>query len=308
MPNNARRNTLFVISSWGPSQMAATFTPHAQERTPSMVSRVLGILLLCSALLGAPTALAQRVETGFLDRAVTVGGIEYRYEVYVPRDYDPARRWPGILARHGGGEPGSDGILPTVGALAKAIRQHPDRFPAIVVFPHAHADGTPVWQGPSGQAALVEVDRALAEFHGDSSRVYLTGYSAGGNGGWYLAYHYPQRFRAAGIVFGWVPPFQGRQSPLDYPSIPPISAADPYAEVARGVAGLPIWLVHGDADKNVSVDQSRHMYAALKTAGADVHYTELPGVDHSAWDPAYQNPDIAAWLFKQHRATVPIQK
>ena len=273
-----------------------------------MVSRVLGILLLWSALLGAPTALAQRVETGFLDRAVTVGGIEYRYEVYVPRDYDPARRWPVILALHGGGELGSDGILPTVGALAKAIRQHPDRFPAIVVFPHAHADGTPVWQGPSGQAALVEVDRALAEFHGDSSRVYLTGYSAGGNGGWYLAYHYPQRFAAAVIVCGWVTPFQGRQSHLDYPSIPPISAADPYAEVARGVAGLPIWLVHGDADKNVSVDQSRHMYAALKTAGADVHYTELPGVDHSAWDPAYQNPDIAAWLFKQHRATVALQK
>jgi predicted peptidase len=273
-----------------------------------MVSRVLGILLLCSALLGAPTALAQRVETGFLDRAVTVGGIEYRYEVYVPRDYDPARRWPVILALHGGGELGSDGILPTVGALAKAIRQHPDRFPAIVVFPHAHADGTPVWQGPSGQAALVEVDRALAEFHGDSSRVYLTGYSAGGNGGWYLAYHYPQRFAAAVIVCGWVTPFQGRQSHLDYPSIPPISAADPYAKVARGVAGLPIWLVHGDADKNVSVDQSRHMYAALKTAGADVHYTELPGVDHSAWDPAYQNPDIAAWLFKQHRATVALQK
>jgi fermentation-respiration switch protein FrsA (DUF1100 family) len=94
-----------------------------------MVSRVLGILLLCSALLGAPTALAQRVETGFLDRAITVGGIEYRYEVYVPRDYDPARRWPVILALHGGGELGSDGILPTVGALAKAIRQHPDRFP-----------------------------------------------------------------------------------------------------------------------------------------------------------------------------------
>jgi predicted peptidase len=267
------------------------------------ISRLLGALLLCSALHGAPLAAAQRIETGFLDRALIMRGVEYRYEVYVPRDYDPARRWPVILSLHGGGELGSDGILPTVGALAKAIRQHPERFPAIVVFPHAHADGTPVWQGPSGQAALIELDLALAEFHGDPSRVYLTGYSAGGNGSWYLAYHNPNRFAAAVVVCGWVTPFKGRQSHLDYPSIPPPSAADPYAEVARGVTGLPLWLVHGDADQTVSVEQSRHMYAALKAAGADVRYTELPGVDHPAWDPAYQDPDIAAWLFKQQRTT-----
>jgi hypothetical protein len=55
------------------------------------------------------------------------------------------------------------------------------------------------------------------------------------------------------------------------------------------------------ADKTVPVEQSRRMYAALKATRTDVQLTELPGVDHASWDAAYQNPDIATWLFSQRR-------
>jgi predicted peptidase len=75
----------------------------------------------------------------------------------------------------------------------RANRLHADRFPALVVFPQSHADDTPGWQKRGGEAALLAVDVTIAEFNGDSSRVYLTGYSAGGNGSWYLAAHHPQR-------------------------------------------------------------------------------------------------------------------
>ena len=129
------------------------------------------------------------------------------------------------------------------------------------------------------------------------ARIYLAGFSAGGNGAWWLAYHHPGRFAAAVIVCGWVTPFTGRESHISYPAIAPAAAGDTYAAVAKGIGGLPIWLVHGDADRTVSVEESRHMFAALEATGDDVHLTELPGIDHAAWDPAYQNPDIAAWLF-----------
>jgi len=59
--------------------------------------------------------------------------------------------------------------------------------------------------------------------------------------------------------------------------------------------------LHGDADKSVPVEESRGMAAALKTAGADVRYSELPGVGHNSWDTAYGMPDLAAWLFAQRR-------
>jgi predicted peptidase len=43
------------------------------------------------------------------------------------------------------------------------------------------------------------------------------------------------------------------------------------------------------------------MAAALKAIGADVQYTELPGVLHNSWDPAYERADLFPWLFKQRR-------
>jgi predicted peptidase len=260
----------------------------------------LGVVLSAAMLILAPIW-AQAAETGFLDRAVSVAGVEYRYQVYVPRNFDPARRWPVVLALHGGGDYGSDGLSQTEGTLPRVIRLHPERFPAVVIFAQAHADGKPGWQGQGGDAALAAIDRALAEFHGDPARVYLTGYSAGGNGAWSLAYRYPQRFAAVVVVCGFVTDFTGTTSGVKYPAIAPASAGDPYAAVAKRVAGLPIWLFHGDADKTVSVEQSRHMAAALKTLGADVRYTELPGIDHAAWTPAYNDPAMAAWLFAQRR-------
>ena len=83
---------------------------------------------------------------------------------------------------------------------------------------------------------------------------------------------------------------------------PPLSsAADQYAALAKLVSKLPIWIFHGDSDKTVSVEQSRRMTAALKAIGANVQYTELPGVDHNAWDPAYARADLIDWMLKQKR-------
>jgi len=258
-------------------------------------------LFLCWAAQGVSIAAVSHQETGFLDRVVLVRGTEFRYQVYVPRNYDPAQAWPVILALHGGGEYGSDGHLQTTGGLAKAIRSHPERFPAIVVFAQAHADGTPGWQQAGGEAALAEVDRTVAEFHGDSSRIYLTGYSAGGNGAWFLSFHHPDRFAAVVVVCGFVSDFTGKQSHVFYPSIVPGSGNDRYTTVAQQLKSVPIWIFHGNADRNVSVEESRKMAAALRAVGADVHYTELADVDHNAWDPAYDNAELTAWLLTQRR-------
>jgi predicted peptidase len=47
------------------------------------------------------------------------------------------------------------------------------------------------------------------------------------------------------------------------------------------------------------VEQSRKMAAALEAVGTDIHYTELPGVNHNSWDAAYANSDLISWLFDQ---------
>ncbi len=53
--------------------------------------------------MSAVRAAAQKVETGFLNRALTIDGDEYRYQVFVPREFQHFSKWPVILALHGGG-------------------------------------------------------------------------------------------------------------------------------------------------------------------------------------------------------------
>ena len=254
------------------------------------------------ALMSTLVAAAQKGETGFLNRSVTVNGSEYRYVVYVPREFTRTKVWPVIIALHGGGEYGNDGLKHTAGGLARAIRLNPERFPAMVIFPQAHADGTPGWQLEGGLAALAELDKTVKEFRGDPKRVVLTGNSAGGNGTWSLASRYPERFAAIVPICGFVTAFKGKTSGVDYPSLAPPDAGDAYTYVAKRVSGIPVWIFHGDADMNVDVGQSQMMNAALRAIGATVQYTEVPGVDHNgAPQAAYARADLIEWMLKQRR-------
>src|SRR6266498_2724255 len=92
-------------------------------------------------LLGIAASL-QQVQTGFLDRTITVAGRAYRYQVYVPADYQTKPTWPAILFLHGAGERGNDGLLRTNVGLGAAIRQNPSRYPAIVVLPQRSEEHT----------------------------------------------------------------------------------------------------------------------------------------------------------------------
>jgi predicted peptidase len=231
----------------------------------------------------------------FLDRVVTVQGSEYRYQVFVPAGWSNASKWPVILSLHGGGGYGSDGVLQTHEGIGPAIRRHPARFAALIIFPQCPANGTPGWQGVGGQVALASLDKTIEEFSGDESRVALTGLSIGGNGAWFLAYHQPMRFAGLLVICGFVAERKGAMYPILYPSLVP-GVADPSVAVAQRLAQTPTWIFHGDADKTVPVEHSRRMAAALRAVGAPVRYTELRGIGHNAWDTAYTRPDVAEWL------------
>jgi len=238
----------------------------------------------------------QRVETGFLDRSITVAGRSYRYQVYVPADYQSKSSWPAILFLHGAGERGDDGLLQTNVGLAPAIRQNPSRYPAIAIFPQVPRDSQ--WVGAPGDMAVAALQRTMREFKVDPSRVYLTGLSMGGHGTWYVAYRHPQLFAAVVPICGWVREFARFRGSV--PVVPGDSAAVMPSLVQR-LAKVPIWIFHGEVDQVVDVNGSREPFNALKAVSADVRYTELLGIDHNSWDAAYGSDELVRWLFTQRR-------
>jgi predicted peptidase len=73
--------------------------------------RILTSILLSLVVVSSPRLSAQQVQTGFLDRSVTIAGNVCRYNVYVPSNYSTAQQWPVILFLDGAGEHGNDGLL-----------------------------------------------------------------------------------------------------------------------------------------------------------------------------------------------------
>jgi predicted peptidase len=252
-------------------------------------------IFLVFCLVGAHPVRAKKLETGFLDRSITVVGTAYKYQVYVPDDWSRGEKWPIILFLHGSGERGDDGLLQTAVGLPVAIRNDRSRFPAVIVIPQCRKG---VWwrDAPMDEVAIKTLEAAQKEFHGDLQRTYLTGLSMGGYGTWHLAAKFPGRFAALVPICG------GVIRPEELKKNPPTSQ-ELYENVAKKIgSGTPVWIFHGDADDSVPVSESRNMAAAMKELNGEVHYTEYPEVGHNSWDKAYAEPELMTWMLSKSTA------
>ena len=107
-------------------------------------------------------------ETGFLNRKIELHGVTYRFVVYLPEEWrrDDHKIWPIVLALHGRGERGSEGMWQTQIGLPEAVRDHPERWPFVVVLPQCPQAN--VWTDQEMlDMAVAALDEEAAEFHGD---------------------------------------------------------------------------------------------------------------------------------------------
>ena len=257
-------------------------------------------VVVAALLLGSPLT----AQTGFLDRTVTLNGATYRYQVYVPSDYTRSKPWPVIVSLHGNGRQGDDGMLETGTDFAIRIRENRAPFPAIVVFPQAKV-GTRWFNAGMEDLVMAQLRSAIKEFGVDTTRIYLQGYSMGATGSYRIAYRWPTTFAALILVAGRIEDgtaYKPAEIEEDRRSNPFVATPDPFATLALGLKHIPMWIFHGDADQQVSVEQSRKLVAALKAAGATARYTELPGADHNnAPARAYADSALFGWLFAQRK-------
>ena len=240
-------------------------------------------------------------ETGFLNRKVEIHGVVHRFQVYLPEDWrrDDSRQWPIVLFLHGRGERGSEGMWQTQIGLPQAVRDHPDRWPFIVVMPQCPL-GT-VWTDPENLSmAMAALDQESAEVHADPDRTYLTGISLGGYGAWELARLDPHRWAAvaiaaSGVFWSYAPERWQQLSTLP-------------AGYAHAIGRTPVWLFHGTDDPVVSPRESELMFDALKAAGGRVRLWLYQGLKHDCWTRAYNEPELPRWLLAHRISPVLLQK
>ncbi|MBK5260453.1 MAG: prolyl oligopeptidase family serine peptidase [Thermoanaerobaculia bacterium] len=231
----------------------------------------------------------------FFDRAVMLDGVTHRFKVWVPAGYTAAKKYAAVLFLHGAGERGDDNEKQIAVGVGPALRDGSIDIDAIVVFPQCPDDG--YWVGPERHIAIAALDAAQREFSIDPNRISLTGMSMGGSGTWILAAEHPRRFSAIAPVCAWVgkaPKFRKVIEPAPWLA----KASDPYAEVARRIGNIPVWVFHGALDDLVLPSESHEMMSRL---GANAAYTEFPQANHNSWDPAYRTTGVMRWLVAQKR-------
>lgn len=246
------------------------------------------VLMTVFALLAAKPVLAQRAvaqpqpaqrpTTGFLLRTFKDEAGDHKYTVFVPRNYTPTKKWPVILFLHGAGERGRDGVLPTTVGIGPIIQQREANFPFVVVFPQAEDMRGRLLKGWSldtadGARGLKILEQVEKDYSIDSKREILTGWSMGGYGAWEWAANSPERW------FSVVPMSGGGESA--------------WGEKLKNV---PIWDWHGAKDRSVRTERSRAMVEAVRAAGGNPRYTEVPDGDHDVWMQAYDDDTLYAWM------------
>jgi predicted peptidase len=198
--------------------------------------------------------------------------------LYLPAGYgEDSRSWPLLLFLHGAGERGDDLQQVKVNGPPRLIEEG-RAFPFIVVCPQC-----PAGQRWSTAVLLALLDDLEEKYRVDPRRIYVTGLSMGGFGTWELGQEAPERFAALVPICGGGNPAR-----------------------ASSLKDMPIWVFHGARDTVVPLRRSEEMVRALRALGSSVRLTVYPEAGHAeAWQQAYADPALWAWLGEQARPPEP---
>ncbi len=210
--------------------------------------------------------------------------VEFEYVLWVPADYDPARRHRLIVSLHGQNGTG-DGFIRNW--LADVQREGG----TFLLCPTAGRGG---WgRSLLGHAyILTSLRDVLATYPVDPDLVFLDGASMGGNGSFEFACQYPDLFagaapRAGGPMFRYLPLAPGTKD------------RQVTTEGIENLVATPVYWVIGAKDHEVPYAWVKVAKAQLDALRFDFTYKEFPDGGHE-WFPQ-ENAAVFEWMKTKRR-------
>lgn len=216
--------------------------------------------------------------TGEFTKNVSEKGLNY--QIWGNPKWDGKKRYPLLVWLHGAGQSGNDNVSQAGGSPKQIYGPAgQERHPCFVLMPQC-PDRAIGWKNEVAENLMALIADLGDNLPIDKDRIYLTGSSMGGSGTWGILARWPEVF-ACGV--------------------PLCGGGD--ASKAEVIKNIPIWVFHGDMDKDVPVENSRKMFAALQAVKGNIQYSELPGSGHIITNEVYSKPELDEWMFKQVRTT-----
>jgi len=221
---------------------------------------------------------------------------QLHYLIQAPKADPPKGGWPLLLFLHGYGECGDDIEQVKKHGPPKLIDRFEELANCVIISPQCPSDSW--WRVDALKSLVEEVVQQRGDI--DKSRLYVTGLSMGGYGIWSFVSRYPDFFAAAVPICGGGDPFR---LPANRPSVKSGIKNEFDPEGLKRAKNLPIWTFHGTEDSAVPLVESERLVSILKDAGSTrIKLTVYEGAGHvEAWEKAYLDADVWAWLFKQRK-------
>lgn len=203
--------------------------------------------------------------------------VNYQYLSYTPKDYnkDSLKKWPLIIYLHGGSRRGTDLTKLYADGIPDQIYRGRD-FPFIIIAPQCPEHIR--WSTDNWFENLYK--EVNDKFRIDTNRVYLTGFSLGGAGTWYIAAKYSNKFAA-------IAPMSGFTSQMDYIDI----------NIDR-LIDMPIWAFHGKIDIVVPFEETERIVKKLEGKNKDLKFSVEPKAGHWINWLVYPNQELYDWFLK----------
>ncbi|MGH7453637.1 MAG: alpha/beta hydrolase-fold protein, partial [bacterium] len=219
-----------------------------------------------------------------------VDDTEQPYGLYLPKNFDAAKKYPLVIMLHGAGSNHRLALRRVFGKSnlpdetdVEATRYFPEWKDVDFIVASPYARGTMGYQGIAEKDVYDVLADVKRRFAIDEDRVYFTGLSMGGGGTLWI----------------------GLSRPDIWAALAPVCPAPPDGtdELAPNALNYPVHIFHGDADPVVSPAGVREWVKRLEELGTKVEYTEYPGVGHNSWENAYKDEAIFAWFgqFRRNR-------
>jgi predicted peptidase len=203
---------------------------------------------------------------------------ELRYHLYPPAVAGGDR--PLIVFLHGSGERGHDLVQVRKYGLPRYLEKGLE-IPAYVVAPQCPPECR--W-GDLIEPLEGMVESLRLELPISARGLLLTGFSMGGFGAWEWAMRNPSRFAALVPVAG---------SGFTHGDF--VLPGDPCV-----LRELPVWIIHGAADRHVPVGGADRCAEALAACGGIVRYSRFPDADHGeTCSLAYSDPRLYEWMMQR---------
>ena len=216
-------------------------------------------------------------QTGAVRRAFRsrLDGTLQPYCVVLPRDFDRSRRYPLMVYLHGSASTETEviGLGVTNGGF-------------IELGPLGRGRSN-CFSTREAQVDIAEaIDDVIANYPVDTTRIVLSGFSMGGYGVYRTFYENPKRFRALAVFAG------GPAS-----DCPGIEGPDfMQKKYLKPFVNVPIFVYHGQADRNVPFARTAELVRRLKAAGARVDFRPDEGSGHGSAPGAATMAEYYRWL------------